>query len=315
VLAESSVPAEPDVLPWAGRALRRRLHASARGEFAAVVNDHGRRGQVLDLATGRVTMALDGGGYHPETVPFALAFFEARGRTVVVHRTDWNRLDLSDPATGARLTARESPATAADRATRPGDLDYFHGALIVDPTGRRVVDDGWIWHPVGVPVAFSLARWHAENPWEPEDGPTRLELCARDACWGHAIAWLDDERVAVSGLGDDGATMIPGARIFDATRRGDASAGGSSHAASARELCAFPGPAGQFFAGGGWLFSSSETGLSRWDPTTGERTGHIADFQPSHHHRGARELVQLVDGHLVRLALPPDEDRPAAEPR
>jgi len=78
--------------------LRRRLHVSWRGDFAAVVNDYGRHGQVLDLRSGRVTMMLDGGDYHPETVPFSLAFFEARGRPVVIHRSDWNRLDLSDPA-------------------------------------------------------------------------------------------------------------------------------------------------------------------------------------------------------------------------
>jgi hypothetical protein len=30
------------------------------------------------------------------------------------------------------------------------------------------------------------------------------------------------------------------------------------------------------------------------------RTGHLQDFRPTHHHRGAGELVQLIDGVLVR---------------
>lgn len=111
-------------------ALRRRLHASSCGDFAAVANDYGRHGQVLDLRSGRVTMTLDGGDYHPETVPFSLAFFEARGRTVVIHRSDWNRLDLSDPASGELLTVRETPGFGEDRKQPPHYLDYFHGGLV-----------------------------------------------------------------------------------------------------------------------------------------------------------------------------------------
>ncbi len=300
-VAECSVPAEPDHEPWYGHALRRRLHVSPSGEFAAVVHDYGRRGQVLDLRSGRVTMALDGGDYYPQTVPFSLAFFQARGRTIVVHRSEWNRLDLSDPVSGELLSVRETPLHGDDKKQPPHYLDYFHGALIVDPTGTRVIDDGWVWHPLGVPVAFSLARWQGENVWESDDGPSRLELCGRDY-WGHAIAWLDDHQVAISGIGDDDVTMLPGARIFDVTRRGKADPAGAQ-VPLADEVLAFAGPSGMFFSEGGWLFSSSDTGLSRWDPTTGERTGQLAGFQPTHHHRGTRELVQLVDRNLVRLTV------------
>jgi len=34
------------------------------------------------------------------------------------------------------------------------------------------------------------------------------------------------------------------------------------------------------------------------------RTGHIADFRPTRHHRGAAEIVELVDGALVRWGYP-----------
>src|SRR6185295_8716931 len=79
-LARTTVPAEPGREPWAGHRLRRRLHVSADGGFAAVVNDYGRLGQVIDLRSGEVTLALDGGEYHPETVPFSFAFAEAGDR-------------------------------------------------------------------------------------------------------------------------------------------------------------------------------------------------------------------------------------------
>lgn len=88
-LATATVPSEAGRQVWNGRTLRRRLHAAADGTFAAVVNDYGRFGEVLDLRSGRVTMVLDNGGDHDETVPFSLAFAQHGGSTVVVHRTGW----------------------------------------------------------------------------------------------------------------------------------------------------------------------------------------------------------------------------------
>jgi hypothetical protein len=53
-------------------------------------------------------------------VPFSVAFALDGERTLVVHRTDWNRLDISDAATGARLTEARTdqlqPRPAAARA-------------------------------------------------------------------------------------------------------------------------------------------------------------------------------------------------------
>jgi hypothetical protein len=126
----ATVPAE-DRAPWCGRICRRRLHVSAGGEFAAIVNDYGRHGEVIDLGTGRTTMLLDGGDYHPETVPFSLSFVEHRGRILVIHRTAWNRLDASDAAIAQLLTARAPANSGSPQPDQEHYLDYFHGALAV----------------------------------------------------------------------------------------------------------------------------------------------------------------------------------------
>lgn len=288
---------EHDGDPWAGRIPRLRLHTSRRGEFAAVVNDYGRYGQLIDLRSGKMTLALDGGSYHPGTVPFSFAFAEVSGRTIAIHRTDWNRLDISDPSSGELLTDRhQAPYQSMEK--RPEHyLDYFHGALYVSPDGTRILDDGWVWHPVGVPATWSLERWRAGNVWESEDGPTRKILCVRDYYWDHAAAWIDETRVALGGIGEDDLYMIDGARIFDVALPED------SKVHRVREINDFPGPSGQFFSDGTWLFSSDATGLSRWDPNDGARTGHLQGFQPTHYHRGAREFVQLTGAALVRVIL------------
>jgi hypothetical protein len=136
-----------------------------------------------------------------------------------------------------------------------------------------------------------------------EDGPTRRISCARDYDWGHALASLDDARVAIGGIGDDDKDMVDGARIFDLSLSGHGGLGWRTDLPWPRKLTAFAGPAGAFLSGGQWLFSSDHDGLSRWDFNAGVRTGHIRGFTPTHHHRGAHEFAQLVDNTLVRSAM------------
>ncbi|MFJ9348355.1 hypothetical protein [Streptomyces sp. NPDC101237] len=295
----TTVEAEPDREPWNDRHLRRRLHASHDGGFAAVVNDYGRFGEVIDLRTGEVTLALDNQGDHEETVPFSLAFARSRGRCVVVHRTAWNRLDVSDAQTGVLLTDRSLPAHTATEAVPEHHLDYFHGSLYVSPDGRRILDDGWVWHPVGIPAVWDLAPWIDGNVWESEDGPSRIDVCVREYYWDHGMTWIDSTLVAVEGLGDDDEAMRPGARIFDTSRTGRS---GTRRVSVAAEVLSFEGPAGLFFSDGTQLFSGDGSDLSIWDPTEGKLLGTVPGFSPTHYHPDARQFAQLADD-MVRLRV------------
>lgn len=299
-VARSSVPAEPADTGWV-TTRRQRLYVSNRGEFIAVVNDYGRYGQIIDARTGKVTLNIDGGNYHEYTVPLSFAFVEVSTGVVAIHRTAWNRLDFSNPANGNLLSERQLTVESEDEIPEH-DLDYFHGALHVNPSCTRILDDGWIWNPVGVPQCWSLDRWFSENVWESEDGPSKKDICARHYYWDNAMCWLDDSTVAIGGIGDD--DIVDGARVFDVTGSGRASSEfGGSKWEWALELTAFAGPAGRFFTDGISLFSANKEGLSRWSAQDGARTGHLRDFEPAHHHRGARELVQLSENVLTRLIL------------
>ncbi|MFJ5258875.1 hypothetical protein ACIQAC_00160 [Streptomyces sp. NPDC088387] len=280
--------------PWTDSfGVRRHLHASHDGMFAAVVNDHGRYGQVVDLRTGAITLELDNDGEEEETVPFSLQFTRSRGRCVVIHRTACNRLDVSDPQTGALLTDRPSPEYLDAKSAPPEHyLDYFHGALYVSPDGKRILDDGWAWHPIGIPVVWDLDRWIEGNVWESEDGPSRVSVCDRGDYWNHAMTWIDSTRIAVGVLGHDERDMRPGARIFDISRTGQSE---PPQAPVVLELLSFEGPAGHFFSDGTRLFSSGDTELAIWDPTEGKPLGTVPDFSPTHYHPGARQFVQVTD--------------------
>jgi hypothetical protein len=114
---------------------------------------------------------------------------------------------------------------------------------------------------------------------------------------------LDETIVVLGGIGDDDIEMIDGARVFDVTSIGNPGSRWRGDLQWARELLVFAGPAGVFFSDGTWLFSADEYGLLRWDPKDGAQTGRLEGFHPTHHHRSAGELVQLIDGVLVRWSL------------
>ena len=133
-----------------------------------------------------------------------------------------------------------------------------------------------------------------------EDGLTKRDVCARSYYWDHGVARLNEDRVAIGGIGDDNNEIVDGARIFDVTSTGPASSAWRSDWQWAREIMTFAGPAGRFFSDGKWLYSASESGLSKWDPKGGARVCHIDEFHPTHHHSGAGELAQLSEGAILR---------------
>lgn len=267
---------------------KRTLHVSPGGEMAAVVEARGRYGIVLDLEAGRPTMRLDRGDYHVEHTDFPAAFFRVEGHLRLVHGTNWNRLDISDPKTGALLTERSPTSYGRDEERPEHYLDYFHGNLAVSPDGEWVVDNGWVWQPVGVVTSWSLRRWIEANPWESEDGPSKQALCDRAYFWDGPLCWTDDRTVAVWGYGNDDENLIPAAVLFDVE--------------TGRRLRWFAGPVGSF-AFNRRLFSySAGAGTSVWDVATGERLLHDASFCPTAYHPGAGEFITALPGGKILLS-------------
>ncbi len=262
---------------WSNRRLTPRLLVSGNSRLAALINDYGRYGVVVDIEQQRVSMSLDRGDYHPEQTPFPVAFFEFGGRTLLVHGTDWNRLDVSDPRTGELISVRPSPTYKSGEERPAHYLDYFHGRLHVSPDDQWMLDDGWVWHPVGVPTWWNLSKWMSENVWESEDGESRRAPIYGDY-WNIPMTWLDGRRLAIAGLGsDDDNAPLAGARIFQVE--------------NGEEISAFAGPDGAFFGDGTRLYSVGSDGLEIWDVEAGARLGRIADFRPNFQIEGA--LVEI----------------------
>jgi hypothetical protein len=209
---------------------RRRLHAAPGGDFAAVVNDRGQFGQIIDLRSGRETLTFNGGDYHSDQTPFAFTFAKVGGRLVAIHRTDWNRLDVSDPRSGELLTQRFPTTYTYGKEERPEHyLDYFHGELTLSPSGTQILDNGWVWGSEGVPIVWNLERWISANAWESEDGPTRQSFCGRES-W--EATWIDETRIAIGELDEDDTGMKHGTGIFAVALPGDERTAGARPARS-----------------------------------------------------------------------------------
>ncbi|MCP3102317.1 hypothetical protein LZ198_25940 [Myxococcus sp. K15C18031901] len=262
------------------------LRVSDCGGFAAVANRFGSRGVVVSLRSGAVTMRLDRGDYHETRCSFSVAFFQDEGRARIVHATQWNRLDVSDPATGELLTPR---GDAVDNEDGPAEhsLDYFHCGLTVSPDGEWLLDDGWVWHPVGIPTTLSLRRWLRENVWESEDGPSRQSLRDIPYFWDGPSCFLGPRTLALWGLGGDVDHLLDAALLFDVER--------------GALLRWFPGPRGEFRGDGTRLFASAaDTGTQVWDSETGERLHEEPGLVPTAWHPGARCFLTVRDDGTLR---------------
>jgi hypothetical protein len=264
------------------------LHASPCGRFAAVVNVSGQKGVVVDLKSGALTMRLDRGTYNEEVCAFSVAFFRSGARTLLVHATDWNRLDVSDPATGELLTPRDIPRWGRGEPRPAHYLDYFHCGLTLSPDGAWLVDDGWVWHPMGMLKSFSLRRWLQENVWESEDGPSVKELRTCDGHWDGPRCFVGDRTLAVWGFGGDASYLVDAVMLHDVE--------------SGKLLRWFPGPPrGEFNRDGDFLLvSAKDHGTSVWDLETGERLHQDPDLLPGAWHPAARRFLTVLGDGVLR---------------
>lgn len=265
------------------------LHLAPDGSLVAVVERYGTRGAVVDLARGAVVMTLTRGDYCVEHCTWPVGWVRRGDRLLLVHGTDWNRLDLSDPRTGELLTAREPPGfDAQPRSARA--LDYFWCRLHVAPDGELAWSDGWVWHPVPVPRVFSLARWADGNVWETEDGPSLRSLDVHDDAWDLPACWIDARTVARWSVADPAVhPSLPGVDVFDV--------------ATGERLRSLIGPRPGDLAFDERLYAfGPHQGVTAWDVRTGERTFAAPDFCPDGYHARSRCFWRLEPDGAMTLA-------------
>ncbi len=270
------------------------------GDFMAITNTLGTTGVVLDLASGRRTFQLQRGNYHSDVSPFPIAFFKHQSKTLLVHAIDWNKLHITDPATGTLLTPREFPSY--DQGQRPQHyLDYFHGRLSISADQAWIVDDGWMWHPVGKIRSWSLNKWLEENIWESEHGQSEKRFSYRAYFWGGPMCWVDEHTLAVWGYGEDDEWLIPAVCLYDVISGSRVRwfAGPEVQSQKQKRLADF---------GGGLVFDrylfaySAKYGISVWDVAKGACLLVDETFFPIRYHAGTQEFLSFNSDGAFQLS-------------
>lgn len=272
------------------------VHASSDGCYAAVVYDYTEVGIVIHTASGTVLRTLERGGYHSEQTPFPCAFVDTPMGTALVAATAWNRVDAIALGSDSVLTER-GPTRYVRGEDRPEHfLDYFHGALHASPSGTWILDDGWYWHPVGIPRVWAVQPWLSSNVWESEDGESSAGLMQRVYHWDSPMCWIDDDRLAIWGLGTDDDYMLAGITVISAAKK--------------ERVAVFVGPEGHLWSDGSRLFACHADVLTVWDPMTGERTATLPGVQALLYNRWRDEFVVQTESGLSLARLKPAPAHP-----
>lgn len=258
-----------------------KLILSPNGRFAAVVNRWGLHGVVLNLSSGQIIMNLERGTYCAQYCDFPLIMLDRDNHSLLIHGTDWNRVDITDLDTGKLLTERDSPKYVSGQIPEHY-LDYFHSSLLLSPNGEWIADNGWGWGSSSLTVIWNFKQWLETNVWESEDGHSRHELFYRE----HRVdplCWIDPKTLAIWGYDkeEEDTALPPILRIFDVI--------------SGEEVRSFCGPEGELFFDE-YLFScSAEQGTAIWNVQTGERLHLDTAFCPTRYHPGTRQFLTLID--------------------
>lgn len=258
------------------------LKTSPTGRFCVLAEKYRSNGVLMDLEQKLVVREIYRGSYHVEHCGFTVDFFEKDGQEYLVYATDWNRLDILNLASNQIVTDRKSPDHR-----EPHYLDYFHAGISISPGARWIVDNGWVWHPYGVLMAWDLEAW-LKNEWESEDGESKFDITGAGYFWDRPLCWIDGERIAYWGVGGDDEEMADSVVIYDLAKR-----------AEVRVINGVP-KSDLFFDK--YLFcSSKEKGLSIWDIEKSKPVYANPDLKPQTFIKFGADYLTGISEKSIRL--------------
>ncbi|MFS0839743.1 hypothetical protein [Paenibacillus sp. 1P03SA] len=273
------------------------IEISVQEDFLSVVNTYGKHGVLVDLARKRIVRAFERDDYHFKQSKFPTAFLEHNKRTLFVHGTAWNRLDITDVHTGESVIPRPDAEFDADEngSGEAGHyLDYFHGQLLVSPGGDWIADNGWIWHPAGSVTAWNVRNWLTENVWESEDGESRKTLWWGKYDWNEPICWVGKTKIGIIGRYDPGLLAdeeeMPLSEDF-LLRIMDVRDG--------LESVSFKIVPGELYYDDYIYCSSPDKGLTVYDPGSGKELYANAGLTAAAYHPGSKQFLTVNEYDLT----------------
>ena len=146
--------------------------------------------------------------YHCDVSSYSIGFLEYNGRVLLIHQTQWNRLDITDLETEELLTEREIIYRKTDEmvtnkwGTSPkmeskNYIDYFHSLLHLSPDGKHFLSNGWHWGPADNIKCFETERFLEEY----ETCEEHIEY-ARGYVWDRPCTFVGNDMLVIAADND-----------------------------------------------------------------------------------------------------------------
>ena len=140
--------------------------------YICVTERYGLNAAVVNIADRHV-LKLTREDYHCDVSSYSIGFIEHNGRVLLIHQTQWNRLDITDLGTEELLTEREiifretGEMETNNWGTSPkmeskNYIDYFHSLLHISPDNKHFLSNGWIWQPSDNIMCFETEQFLKE---------------------------------------------------------------------------------------------------------------------------------------------------------
>ncbi len=165
-----------------------KIELSPLDEYLCITNTSGQFGLVYDIEKALNILALDRKDYHTEQTVFPIAFLLKSGRTLLIHATDWNHLEVTDLKEQNLLTKRQNEYKSEFY------LDYFYGELHLSPSKNKLLSSGWVWQPAAVFKSIDLQNWLDKNLNEPEMYKQGNHV-VMSYYWDRAVCWMDETNI------------------------------------------------------------------------------------------------------------------------
>lgn len=136
--------------------------------YVCVTERFGLHCALIDLSNGAIkTFSRE--DYHADVSSYSVGFLQYEGRTLFIHQTQWNRLDITDLQSGANLTEREVYCRLVSEGycdvtgkyinavfDKKNHSGLFHSRLHVAPDSSHFLSNGWEWAPVDHIMVYNL---------------------------------------------------------------------------------------------------------------------------------------------------------------
>ena len=176
--------------------------------YICVTERYGLNATVVNIMDRNV-LNLTREDYHSDVSSYSVGFLERDGRVLLIHQTQWNRLDITDLETGELLTKREiiykktSDMETNKWGTFPkwetkNYIDYFHSLLHISPDGKHFLSNGWIWQPFDNIMCFETDHFFREY----ENCGKSIEY-SRGYAWDRPCAFVGNDMLVIAADKDD----------------------------------------------------------------------------------------------------------------